>query len=156
MDVILVEAEEYQQFPDVLALLQQSFEYMQGRIDPESSLNRLDVNKIRKKAATEYLYIVHNNGLLVACVFAAPRKDHVYLGKLAVRSDYRRRGLARTLVSQVEALAIQLELPEVEIETRIELVENQRLFERLGYRRTAEKSHPGYDRPTSVCYRKRV
>ena len=156
VEIVRVDATVYQNFAEVLTLLQNAFEYMHGRIDPPSSLHRFDAEKLKLKAINETMFIAQDKELPVGCVFAQVKEDHVYLGKLAVRSDYRGRGLSRMLVSRVESLARQLGLLEVEIETRIELTENQALFEYFGYLRTAENSHPGYNRPTSVCYRKKV
>lgn len=154
--IVRVDAKEYKDFAGVLTLLQKAFEYMQGRIDPPSSLQRLNAEKLKLKAINEVMFIAVDNELTVGCVFARVKEDHVYLGKLAVRPDCRGRGLSRMLVNRVETLTRQLGLSEVEIETRIELTENQALFEYFGYRKTAENSHPGYDRATSVCYRKNV
>ena len=36
------------------------------------------------------------------------------------------------------------------METRIELTENHATFARLGFVKTAETAHPGYDGPTSI------
>ncbi|WP_267905874.1 hypothetical protein [Marinomonas transparens] len=40
------------------------------------------------------------------------------------------------------------------MEVRIELIENQQTFARFGFVKTAETSHAGYDRPTSVVMEK--
>lgn len=126
---------------------------MRQRIDPPSSLNRLDAGKLRQKIRDERLFVATAEGQLIGCVFARLHRDYVYLGKLAVRSEYRGQGVSRRLIDRVQTYAVGLALP-VEIETRIELTENQSLFEYLGYEKIAENSHEGYNRPTSYRYRK--
>ena len=54
----------------------------------------------------------------------------------------------------VEVLARERGLAAIELETRIELVENHATFRALGFRKVAEKSHPGYARSTSITMRK--
>jgi GNAT superfamily N-acetyltransferase len=138
----------------LLALLHRAFAFMQGRIDPPSSLDRLDAAGIAAKAAAERCLLAFLDGRLVGCVFCAPRPDCLYVGKLAVDPALQRRGIGRALLARAEAEARALGLPALELQTRIELVENQRAFERLGFARTGETAHPGYERPTSVTMRK--
>ena len=103
---------------------------------------------------SETLFIAVKGNDIVGCVFAAPCGAYVYLGKLAVHSNYRGQGIARRLIQQVEILAVQTGTGCVEIETRIELTENQQQFEHLGYIKIAENAHPGFQRTTSLRYRK--
>jgi hypothetical protein len=42
------------------------------------------------------------------------------------------------------------------LETRVELTQNHAIFRRLGFVETTRKAHPGFDRPTSVTFQKRV
>jgi hypothetical protein len=42
----------------------------------------------------------------------------------------------------------------VELQTRIELVENHAIFAALGFVETARTAHKGYDRPTTLTFRK--
>ena len=42
----------------------------------------------------------------------------------------------------------------LELETRIELTENHETFAAMGFVRTAEHAHAGYDRPTSITMKK--
>ena len=41
----------------------------------------------------------------------------------------------------------------LELSTRIELVENHATFARMGFAKTAETAHEGFDRPTSIVMR---
>ena len=68
----------------------------------------------------------------------------------------RRRGVARRILQAAEALAREHARAFVELETRIELVENHATFAALGFAKTGESAHAGFARPTSITMRKRV
>jgi ribosomal protein S18 acetylase RimI-like enzyme len=85
-----------------------------------------------------------------------PQADTLYLGKLAVAEGARGRGLARVMVDHACARARALGLAHVTLQTRVELVENHATFARLGFVEIARAAHPGYDRPTSITYRRPV
>ncbi|HET9395744.1 MAG TPA: GNAT family N-acetyltransferase, partial [Nitrospiraceae bacterium] len=140
----------------VLLLLQSSFAYMDGRIDPPSSLNRLDVDQLRTKARQESLIIATEGEALIGCAFAEVRSDCVYVGKVAVAMAYRGRGVARQLLAVAESIAHRNGLQLLELQTRVELTENHRTFAALGFKKVAESTHPGYTRPTSITMRKHV
>jgi ribosomal protein S18 acetylase RimI-like enzyme len=135
----------------ILALLHAAFAGMAGRIDPPSSLQGMSAAGLL--AAGEVWAI---GAPPVACVIFTLRAEVLYLGKLAVDAGHRRQGLARRLVTLAEARARGLGLGAVELQTRVELVENQRFFERMGFEEVARTAHAGYARPTSITYRKEV
>lgn len=140
----------------VLALLRTAFAGMEGRIDPPSSLHHLTEDGIAEQAQTGEVWVVGQQ----ACVFLTPRPDadppQLYLGKLAVHPDAQRQGLARALINLAEQRARALSLSVLRLKTRVELVENHRSFERLGFSKFAAHSHPGFDRPTSFEFSKVV
>jgi ribosomal protein S18 acetylase RimI-like enzyme len=89
-------------------------------------------------------------------VILTPHAEVLYLGKLAVDAGHQGRGLARRLVTLAEARARGVGLAVLELQTRVELVENQRVFERLGFVETGRSAHAGFTQPTSITYRKEV
>jgi len=135
-------------------LLQCCFAPMEKRIDPPSSLNRMSPDDLRRKAENETLVLVRSGRELVACGFFAEHADALYLGKLAVRPDFRRRGILRSIVSIAEETARDKSIKALVLQTRIELVENHATFQALGFTRTGETCHAGYNRPTSITMRK--
>ena len=137
-------------WPALLTLLQQSFAYMDGRIDPPSSLKTLDAAALQAKAARETLIVVHEGAMLVGCGFVDLRADCAYLGKLAVAEGWRGRGIARRIVDAAAAHARAQGRRVLELQTRVELVENHRSFEALGFVTVARTAHPGFARPTSL------
>lgn len=142
--------------PEVLTLILTTFAYMEGRIDPPSSMLRLTKDKIAEQAATSEVWAIEDDGRVVACVFLTPRPEALYLGKLAVAVSLRGRGLARRLVDVAEARARARCLPAVELQSRVELTDNHSAFAALGFRMAAETAHPGYDRATSLTFIKPI
>jgi GNAT superfamily N-acetyltransferase len=138
----------------LLALLRESFAYMEGRIDPPSSLHSFDATKLAAKAKAEELILAFMDGALVGCLFAVPRGEALYLGKIAVRPGLQRKGIAKRMFAMAEASARARGFKALELQARIELVENHRAFGALGFEKVGEGSHPGYTRSTDVNFRK--
>ena len=138
----------------VLALVRVSFAYMDGRIDPPSSMHRLTVEALARASTEGEVWAIGDPP--VACMVLTPRPGRLYLGKMAVAEASRGRGLARRLVALAEDRARALGLPALELESRIELTEVHCAFERMGFASTGTTSHSGYDRPTSLTFRRPV
>jgi GNAT superfamily N-acetyltransferase len=140
----------YPHWPAVLRLILDAFAFMEGRIDPPSSAQRLTVAEMVAQAETGAVWIIEDSATPVACLFARPKADALYIGKLAVAATHRGRGLARRLIAAAETEARSRNLARLELETRIELTENHATFARLGFAKTGHTAHPGFDRPTSI------
>lgn len=153
---IVVAPPDFSDWDALLALLQGAFAYMESRIDPPSSLHRMGIGELRAKATQETLILAVKGDHLVGCAFVALRNDCAYVGKLAVAEHARGHGVARRIMAAAESLARKNGRQVVELETRIELVENHRTFAALGFSKVAETAHPGYERPTSITMRKHL
>ncbi|MEM6905221.1 MAG: GNAT family N-acetyltransferase [Pseudomonadota bacterium] len=129
----------------VHALLVASFAGMEGRINPPSSLTRMAPADLASREAL----LAEDQGL-VGCIFLEARGECLYLSKLAVAPARQGRGFARALVEEAGRIARSRGLTRLELQTRIELAENHRTFARLGFAKTGETAHPGFDRPTSI------
>ncbi len=70
------------------------------------------------------------------------RGDHVYLGRLAVLPERRRRGIATRMMEALEEEARRRGFPESRLEVRMGLPENLALYERRGYRLVEVTPHP--------------
>ena len=137
----------------VRALIQGAFAYMDGRIDPPSSARLLSRESMAADAAAGALLLAKAAGELVGCLFLRPMDDALYLGKLAVRPGLNGSGIGRALVDAARDEAVKRSLGTLELSVRIELTENHAAFARMGFVKTAETAHPGYDRPTSLTMR---
>ena len=135
----------------ILDLIRVQFAYMEPRIDPPSSMHRLTQADIAAQAEQGEVWVI---GDALACMFLTPKSDALYLGKLAVRADQRGRGLARELVRCAQTRAHALGFSTIELQTRVELIENHATFRALGFVETGRTSHAGYTRSTSVTFRR--
>lgn len=138
----------------LLALIRGAFAYMDGVIDPPSSMHLLTVEDIARQAEVGEVWAI---GLPTeACMFLTLKGDWLYLGKLAVAKDQRGKGLARDLVEQAMARAKALGLRGVELQTRFELTANHATFAALGFVETGRSAHAGFDRATTLTFRRAV
>ncbi|GHF04891.1 acetyltransferase [Aliiroseovarius zhejiangensis] len=140
----------------ILALLHRAFAGMEGRIDPPSSLHLLTVEGIAEQARTGEVWVIDD----VACVFLTPqpeaRPPALCIAKLAVDPSAQGHGMARRLIDLAQTRARELGLSRLVLQTRVELVENHAIFRALGFVKTAETAHEGFDRPTSYRFEKHL
>jgi GNAT superfamily N-acetyltransferase len=134
----------------VLALIQREFGYMEGRIDPPSSMHALTEAAIAAQAAEGEVWLIGAEPL--ACVFLTPKPPWLYVGKLAVAGALRGQGLARQLIEVAAQRAKAQGLAGLQLQTRVELVENHAAFAALGFVQTDATAHEGFDRPTSLTF----
>lgn len=147
----VVEGENWAQLMGVLRV---AFAGMEGRINPPSSLLRMQVSDLAEIAVRDEIWVIGDP--VVATVTLSERSGTLYVGKLAVAAAHQGQGLARRLIALAEARAHTRGLPSLMLETRVELVENHALFRHLGFIETARRAHPGFDHPTTVEFRKPV
>ena len=138
------------------ALLARCFGPMEGRIDPPSSFVSMTPETLRAKAGEEVLILALDGPTVVGCAFCAPKGGALYLGKLAVAPEYRGRGLLRRMLAEADTIARARGLSALTLQTRVELTENHAAFAALGFRQTGTGTHTGYDRPTSLIFRREV
>jgi len=146
--------EDFDRWEELLGLILSSFAFMNGVIDPPSSALRLTHASLAEKAVKETCFIAIKDGRLVGCVFVAERPDAFYVGKLAVDPAEQGKGIGRRLMITAEQLARRLNKSALELETRVELTGNHAAFTRMGFVEAARTAHAGYDRPTSITFRK--
>ena len=156
MSIRISQAGPDEEWSELLALLHRAFAFMEGRIDPPSSLHLLDPSGLKAKATAEICLLARDGGAIIGCVFCEPRDRTLYIGKLAVDPAHQGQGVGRALLARAEAEARVRNLPMLELQTRVELTDNHEAFVSMGFIRTGETNHPGYDRPTSVTMRKTV
>lgn len=142
--------ESFEQFEELLALILSSFAYMDGVIDPPSSAHLMTLDTLAQKAKDEIAFVALDGHELVGCIFCKPEAASLYVGKLAVSPSAQGKGVGSALLRIAEETAHGLGLPALRLETRIELVGNHQRFSSWGFAKTAENSHPGYSRTTSI------
>jgi GNAT superfamily N-acetyltransferase len=144
---------DFTDWEQVRALILAAFASMEGRINPPSSALRLTAQSMKADAEKGALLLAVRGGELVGCVFTQTKGDALYIGKLAVRPGLQGAGIGRKLVDAARAEARRLGLGMLELQTRVELTENHATFARMGFVKTGETAHDGFDRPTSITMR---
>ena len=129
---------------------------MDELIDPPSSLHQMTTDSLREKANKETLLLIYDADNLIACAFFDIRKDVVYVGKVAVAQSHRGRNIAHKIFDMADKLAHDNTKNWLELETRIELINNHRAFGKMGFVTTAKNSHTGYEHPTSITMRRKI
>lgn len=147
-------AGNFSDWTGLLRFLRETYAFMDQRIDPPSSVHELTLGSIANKAREEALFLATDGNELVGCIFARPQGDSLYVGKLAVRTGRQGSGIGRRLMGAAEKHARGAGLAYLELETRIELVENHKAFVAMGFVKIAEHAHEGYDRTTYITMRK--
>ncbi len=153
IDIVRIDS-GFTRWDELLALIVSSFSYMDDIIDPPSSAHRLTLASLAQKTSEEIAFVAIEDGKLLGCVFLRPEPTCLYVGKLAVAPGLQRKGIGRRLLDVTEKTAQDLDLSALRLETRIELIGNHTTFGRWGFHKTAEKSHPGFDRITFIEMRK--
>lgn len=151
-----ITADETKTHEAVHALLFTAFAYMEGRIDPPSSLYRLTVVDIAQHASQHEVWVLEDSGKVVACIFLRHDPDALYLGKIATMASYRGKGYATRLIQLAEHRAHALFYDRLELQTRIELTENHQTFAKMGFTKTVEGQHPDFARTTEITLQKRL
>jgi N-acetylglutamate synthase-like GNAT family acetyltransferase len=144
---------DFNDWERVRLLILDAFAYMGPRIDPPSSALRLSKQSVQAHAESGALLLAHRAGDLVGCVFAHQKNDALYISKLAVSPPLQHAGIGRKLVEAARGEARLRGIGMLELETRIELTENHAAFTRMGFVKTAETSHEGFNRMTGIVMR---
>lgn len=136
--------------PEVLQLIQRSFAYMEGVIDPPSSIHRFDLPSVERHAALGEMVVVGSPP--IAAMVMQEKPGTLYLGKIAVAATARGQGLARQMVAFATNIARARNLPNLTLQSRVELTGNHATFRALGFTETGRTTHEGYQKPTSITF----
>lgn len=145
---------DFDRWDDVHALLTECFAPMEGRIDPPSSLQKMTPASLAENARAHDFVVLTEGESVVGFGLAEARVHSLYLSKLAVHPDWRGQGNSREIIDLFERLARNLDLESLTLQTRVELIENHATFRALGFQKSDETRHHGYDRVTSYTFTK--
>lgn len=112
----------------------------------------MDTDYAAAVADTEAWVALHN-GDVVGFVLLVGEVDHVLLENVAVVPEHHGRGVGRMLLELAEHRTAELGLDRVRLYTHVTMVENQALYERVGYVETARTTDHGF---TRVFYEKHL
>ena len=136
------------------ARLEELHRFVQGAfrdlpIDPPSSSLKETLADFAARLQSDTIFVALGAGQLIGSIFCTPDKDALYIGRLAVRSDWRRRGVASALVDAAKAEARRRGAVRITLGARIALPGNVALFRRHGFVIVRATCHPGFTIPTS-------
>lgn len=154
--IVRADGASFGDWAGLLDLILAAFAGMHGRIDPPSSALRLTPDLLKARADNETMLLAYDGSRLAGCAFLAGRGDRLYLGKLAVAPIFQGRGIGRALLMAADDCARAAGKGFIELETRVELLENHAFFAAMGFAETGRGAHPGFARPTSVTFRRQV
>jgi predicted N-acetyltransferase YhbS len=97
---------------------------------------------------------VRADGRLVALALWQLTGNALHIGRVSVLPEWRGAGIGRELVETCEATARRLGAERMSLKARLELPENERFFERFGFRRYGVEAHPGFEAPTTALMEK--
>lgn len=97
---------------------------------------------------------VFEAGALVAAALWRIDGDALHVARVSVAPRRRGRGITGSLIAACEAEARGRRLRRMTLKTRLELPENERLFERFGFARLKVEAHAGFEAPTTAIMAK--
>ena len=132
---------------ELLALTHGAFRDL--AIDPPSGVLKETAADFAARLQNETCFVVEVDGRLIASVFGAPDDDALYIGRLAVHPDWRRRGIANALMDAIKSEARRIGMKRLTLGCRIALPSNLALFRSHGFVVVRETCHEGFTVPTS-------
>ncbi len=97
---------------------------------------------------------VFEGGTLIAAVLWSLNDDALHVARVSVAPRARGRGMVRSLITACETEARRRGARRMTLKTRLQLPENERLFERCGFARREVEAHPGSETPTTAVMEK--
>jgi GNAT superfamily N-acetyltransferase len=118
-------------------------------IEPPSSVLKETLADFAARLRSDTIFVALASGQLIGSIFCTPDEDALYVGRLAVRPDWRRRGVASALMEAAKNEARRRGAARITLGARIALPGNVALFRRHGFVIVRETCHPGFTAPTS-------
>lgn len=118
-------------------------------IDPPSSSLKETLADFAARFQSDAVFVASSADQLIGSIFCTPKQDALYVGRLAVQREWRRRGVASALIEAAKSEARRRGAARVTLGARIALPGNVALFRRHGFAIVRETCHPGFTRPTS-------
>jgi GNAT superfamily N-acetyltransferase len=139
---------------DAAALIRTAFAAQNRPTSPPSSAVLETGGEIAGKIAEGGGFGVFEAGALIAAALWRLDGDALHVARVSVAPPSRGRGIARSLIATCEREARERGVRRMTLKTRLELPENERLFERCGFVRLQIEAHPGFEAPTTAVMEK--
>ena len=105
------------------------------------------------RIAEQAVWVIERDGAIAGVLVLLPAPDHLLLDNVAVARSHQGHGIGRRLVGFAEAEAGRRGYREIRLYTHVTMVENQALYQRLGFEETHRAEQAGFAR---VFMRKRL
>lgn len=130
----------------LLALVQAAFYGLP--IEPPPGVFKETIADFSARLAEQTVFVAHAGGGLIGTIFCIPGEGALYVGRLAVIPQWRRRGVAGALLDAAKAEARRIGAQRMTLNARIMMPGNVALFQKHGFVVTGEGTHPGFTAPT--------
>lgn len=106
-----------------------------------------------RSAEAEVFVALASGGAVAGLIVLESAPDHILIANVAVDPNFQGTGLGRALLAYAEEFAVDHGLDEVRLFTHVAMIENQRLYGRLGYRENGREIGSEFAR---VYFSKRI
>ena len=100
--------------------------------------------------------VLESDAAIVGVVLWNEEDGALYISRLSVHPERRRRGIARVLMEEAEREARRRGLLRMTLGVRLELEENRRFFKSCGFEDASLRSHEGFSVATWVMMERRL
>src|SRR4029077_12543047 len=105
------------------------------------------------RVSEDVVWVIEEGDTVRGVSVLLPNPDHLLLENIAVDPAYHGTGLGRRLLVFAEAEAMRQGYRELRLYTHETMIENQRLYAKIGYEETGRRTEVGFER---VFFRKRL
>ena len=137
-------------------LIRTAFAAQNRRTTPPSSALLETGQSIAAKIVAGGGFGVFASGALIAAALWSLDDDALNVARVSVAPRARGRGFVRALIVACDTEAKRRGVGRMTLKTRLELPENEWLFERCGFARCKIETHPGFETPTTALMDKVV
>jgi ribosomal protein S18 acetylase RimI-like enzyme len=139
---------------EAAAVIRAAFAAQSRLTNPPSSALSETAEAIMGKIGAGGGFGVFEAGSLIAAALWSLDGDTLHMARVSVAPKARGRGIVRSLITACETEASRRGVRRMTLKTRLELPENERLFERFGFARLKIEAHPGFAAPTTAVMEK--
>lgn len=99
-----------------------------------------------KRVADGTAFVLEVDGIIAGILVLLPHEDHLLMDNVAVDTGFQGRGIGKSLIAFAEAEATRRGYDEIRLYTHETMVENIRMYAKLGYAETGRSRQAGYAR----------
>ncbi len=156
MDEISLRALDLTDVDETARVIKAAFAAQPRSTEPPSSALKETSATVAAKIAAGGGIGAFASGALVAAILWEIKAGAMHVGRVSAVPAWRGRGLAGALIEACESEAKRRGLARMTLRVRLEVPENERLFERFGFERRELDAHEGFTKPTQAVMEKRL